>query len=468
MDGFSGLAAASDPAGAMRIAHVLNQGKTPGEDIPMEELAVATTEHSGWYQYVQELLQRSGGHVRVAFDWALRLAKPRLYYQEGSLMADLLALCPVLYKDYAPPLVSMNGGMHMVLSVVVRRAYVRSSYSRRLVSTPDGGTISLDWWDGSLQDDLKLDVPVLLCLHAFAGDSNESYMLFMCKEAKKMGWRSVAMNYRGCGNTPLTSPKPLHIGLSADVYEGVRNIRQKYPDAPVFLVGFSIGAYTMTKYVGEADSGVWPEDGKVQGAVLIGSGYDYNFEIEKISRPAILRLLNFHFINCTWWSGYCKKFRHQFAKDPNIDLSKVRAASLTSDAEAAIICPAWGYPNIKAYYDDINGLKWIPKIRTPTLFLSAEDDPFLGETGPPRPYHECSNNPYTVFVLTAHGGHCAHLPLGSWVTGKAWMDTVAMQFFSAVRVLSAKPGGPLHVFRESSSESEHVSRSSSQDDPGHL
>ncbi len=39
---------------------------------------------------------------------------------------------------------------------------------------------------------------------------------------------------------------------------------------------------------------------------------------------------------------------------------------------------AWGYPNIQAYYDDINGLKWIPKIRTPTLFLSAEDDPFLG------------------------------------------------------------------------------------------
>ena len=51
----------------------------------------------------------------------------------------------------------------------------------------------------------------------------------------------------------------MHIGLSADVYEAVRYIRQMFPDAPVFLVGFSIGAYTMTKYVGEADSGVWPE-----------------------------------------------------------------------------------------------------------------------------------------------------------------------------------------------------------------
>ena len=64
---------------------------------------------------------------------------------------------------------------------------------------------------------------------------------------------------RGCGNTPLTSPKPLHIALSADVYEAVRSVRKKFPDAPVLLVGFSIGAYTMTKYVGEADSGVWPE-----------------------------------------------------------------------------------------------------------------------------------------------------------------------------------------------------------------
>lgn len=87
------------------------------------------------------------------------------------------------------------------------------------------------------------------------------------------------------------------------------------------------------------------------------------------------------------------------------------------------------------------------------------------ETGPPRPYEECSNNPYTVFVLTAHGGHCAHLPLGSWVTGKAWMDKVAMQFFSAVRVLSAKPGGPLHIY---SNPYETAKVSASCEDGGHL
>lgn len=41
-------------------------------------------------------------------------------------------------------------------------------------------------------------------------------------------------------------------------------------------------------------------DGKVQAAVLIGSGYDYAAEVEKVSRPAILKLLNYHYISCSW------------------------------------------------------------------------------------------------------------------------------------------------------------------------
>ncbi len=55
------------------------------------------------------------------------------------------------------------------------------------------------------------------------------------------------------------------------------------------------------------------------------------------------------------------------------------------------------------------------------------------ESSPPAPYKECETNPYTVFVLTAHA---AHLLLGSWVMGKAWMDTFAAQWCSGVAVQS--------------------------------
>lgn len=57
-----------------------------------------------------------------------------------------------------------------VCIAVVRKAYVRARYTRDLVSTPDGGTISMDWWSGSHKGHTMHDAsPVVLCLHAFAG-----------------------------------------------------------------------------------------------------------------------------------------------------------------------------------------------------------------------------------------------------------------------------------------------------------
>lgn len=74
----------------------------------------------------------------------------------------------------------------------------------------------------------------------------------------------------------------------------------------------------------------------------------------------------------------------------------------------------------------------MPDIHTYTSSICCQLLWLYRESSPPRPYKECESNPHTVFVLTAHGGHCAHLPLGSRLTGKAWMDTVAMQWCSAV------------------------------------
>ena len=48
--------------------------------------------------------------------------------------------------------------------------------------------------------------------------------------------------------------------------------------------------------------------------------------------------------SCCRWSGYCKKYKEQLSKDPNIDLQAVKRASRTSDAEAALICPVGPVP----------------------------------------------------------------------------------------------------------------------------
>ena len=37
----------------------------------------------------------------------------------------------------------------------------------------------------------------------------------------------------------------------------------------------------------------------------------------------------------------------------------------------------FGYKSVSDYYEDSNGLVWIPRIHTPCLLLTADDDPFL-------------------------------------------------------------------------------------------
>lgn len=44
---------------------------------------------------------------------------------------------------------------------------------------------------------------------------------------------------------------------------------------------------------------------------------------------------------------------------------------------------------------------------------------------------ECANNPNTLLVVTARGGHVAFLQ-GMWPFGTSFMDLAVMQFFQSV------------------------------------
>ncbi len=52
---------------------------------------------------------------------------------------------------------------------------------------------------------------------------------------------------------------------------------------------------------------------------------------------------------------------------------------------------------MEEYYRDGSSQHYIPYITTPSLFLVAEDDPFLGRL----PVQECCANPSTVLAVTA-------------------------------------------------------------------
>jgi predicted alpha/beta-fold hydrolase len=100
---------------------------------------------------------------------------------------------------------------------------------------------------------------------------------------------------------------------------------------------------------------------------------------------------------------------------------------LLHEFDEAATCKTLGFCCSVAYYEAGASANFIPKIRTPTLFLVSEDDPFLGGL----PIAACRGNDKTVLAVTAAGGHCGHLQ-GLWPLGRSWADEVVMEFFGVL------------------------------------
>ena len=56
---------------------------------------------------------------------------------------------------------------------------------------------------------------------------------------------------------PLTTPKIFCQADTTDMYLAIKEIRGLFPEAAVFAVGFSLGGYTLNKYLGQVDSAVY-------------------------------------------------------------------------------------------------------------------------------------------------------------------------------------------------------------------
>jgi predicted alpha/beta-fold hydrolase len=73
------------------------------------------------------------------------------------------------------------------------------------------------------------------------------------------------------------------------------------------------------------------------------------------------------------------------------------------DIATHLTAKAFGYETLENYYDTASCIHRIPKIKTPTFFMMAKDDPIIGPKA--IAYQECQANPYVLLGVTEHGGH---------------------------------------------------------------
>lgn len=93
-------------------------------------------------------------------------------------------------------------------------------------------------------DDRK---PMLISLHGLSGGSHEIYLRqVLAPLVEGAEWEAVVVNSRGCANSDITTGILYNARATWDMRQMVRWCRAKYPNRPLYAIGYSLGANILT------------------------------------------------------------------------------------------------------------------------------------------------------------------------------------------------------------------------------
>ncbi|OHT11807.1 Clan SC, family S33, methylesterase-like serine peptidase [Tritrichomonas foetus] len=335
--------------------------------------------------------------------------RPMLHFNPSGKVAHLVAATKSLHKPYRPTWWLLNCHIHTVRGMRYRRkSRMTNSVRRELIKYTDGGTSALDWFE---TDDMKEDTPILVIIHTCAGGTREPCTNNLAEAGVKKGWRVVVANNRYCSGAPITTAQMVIIRDTDDLELVIRHIRSEFKPKHMFMVGFSLGAYQTVQYgalVGDLD------------AIALVS-HTYNpVEAEKVLHWPIQSRL--------YQPVIMAKLTHFAKKSPFINNPIAENAKTMAEFDQAIYCEQFGFKTAEELYKTIEVYDKIPKLKVPSLFIGADDDPFTCKKFMPIKEIEKSDN--AVLVHYPEGGHV------SFLTGNdgniSIVDQIVPEWFESV------------------------------------
>ncbi|KMP02244.1 hypothetical protein CIHG_07022 [Coccidioides immitis H538.4] len=252
--------------------------------------------------------------------------------------------------------------------------------------------------------------PMLVLLHGLSGGSHELYLRHVVAPLLETGWEACVLNFRGCAQSKVTSSILYNARATWDVRQLMRWLREKFPNRPLFGIGFSLGANILTNYLGEE-----AEKCQLKAAVICSN--PWNLEIGSLALQRTW--LGLEVYSKVMGANMKRLFeRHVDAveKHPRVNVERVRNIKYLHEFDRELQAPVWGYPTETAYYRDASSIDSLFAIKIPFFAIQAEDDPISVKEA--LPYLEIQQTPYGVMCTTTWGGHLSWFEAGGsrWFT----------------------------------------------------
>ncbi|KAI8828747.1 Alpha/Beta hydrolase protein [Chytriomyces cf. hyalinus JEL632] len=293
----------------------------------------------------------------------------------NEVSRESLALrCPTLFGEKA----------RFIPTKWLPNAHLQTSYVQISKALPPfmvferyGSGLGLDWYPKiPPQSSHMLDpTPILLLVHGLNGSSNEAYVRSLSMLATQTrNYRIAAMNFRGCGGTPLTTPTVFDpLGGASDVRNILQHIRNvRAGRAKIVAVGWSLGANMILNYLGESKS-----DCMICGAAALSPAFHISQSIDLCSAQTLgmyggAFALGLQICMYQNWDALSSVYDSNRVFGP-MDLRELAMTFLAESGDGGSALPArkWADVARSCCYFERN----LSAIAVPTLILGSRDDP---------------------------------------------------------------------------------------------
>ncbi|MEP7345891.1 MAG: alpha/beta fold hydrolase [Gemmatimonadaceae bacterium] len=267
------------------------------------------------------------------------------------------------------------------------------------VTTPDNDF--LDIWRLPASD----SAPRLVALHGLEGSPRSEFITALAKGAQERGWGMDVVVSRGCGEEMNRAPRYYYAGDSADFATAYAHILRTHPNAPLLLCGVSLGGNMLLKWLGEQGEDL---PTSVIAAAAISVPFDLARSCRRIDSGSS-RIYSRNFLRTMKPKALAKIAQH-----PGIaSVEAVRSADSIFSLDDAFTAIVHGFRDAADYYTQCSAIRFLERIRVPTLLLSARDDPFH----PPEVLNEVAEiagrNAALATDFPERGGHVGFVG-GNW------------------------------------------------------
>jgi len=349
------------------------------------------------------------------------------------------------HPAFSPPRVLRNGQLQTTIGnlpwmqwLTRRRAATLLERARELLlDCGDGvrlqGFLSVAQERGG-RDELAVDAGVrriALVLHGWEGSAASCYVVSLGAQLFASGFDVLRLNLRDHGDSHHLNREIFHSCRLAEVVGASRAVAQRFPQAQIFLAGFSLGGNFMLRVA--ADAGA-PDT--IAGAVAISPVLDPAVTLEALERGWLLYRRYF----VRRWSNSLRRKRRAWPDLPDFE-PLLRTQDLRSMTEG-LVHQFTDFTSLADYLEGyaVTGTR-LESLRFPAAILLAEDDPMI----PAGDLERLARSPRLTVLRTRYGGHCGFVER---IRGPSFADRFVVSQFERFAQHAAQDA-PAHHLRSS-------------------